>query len=139
MYRYHQANSITLSTAVLSVFFLLTAIFARPLAGELDHTFSGDGKLTDHLSRGDDFGSALAVQADGKTVVAGRAGDDIALARFNVDGTLDITFGPGHNGDRTAADRLGDEVFPVEDGAPESAEHASLGHLAMIDREAAHC
>src|SRR6185503_9882280 len=47
---------------------LLASISAAP--GDLDPTFSGDGKLLDWLSRGDDSARAIAVQADGKIVVA---------------------------------------------------------------------
>src|SRR5690349_18152094 len=69
-------------------------------AGALDPSFSGDGKATV------DFGGGIAVnatattvQADGKTVVVGNTSDHrVAVARFNVDGTLDATFGPNHNG-----------------------------------------
>ena len=41
--------------------------------------------------------SAMAIQSDGKIVVAGSAHPraDFALARFNPDGTLDPTFGKG--------------------------------------------
>ena len=67
--------------------------------GRLDLTFGSGGKVTT------DFGgdtsasaSALAIQPDGKIVVAGSAGagggaGDFALARYNPDGSLDLTFG----------------------------------------------
>ena len=50
-----------------------------------------------------DFGpgsqaNAIAIQPDGKVVVAGQAGvsgDDFALARYTVDGRLDPSFGSG--------------------------------------------
>lgn len=51
-----------------------------------------------------DFGSddralALAVQADGRVVVAGSVGsDEIGVARLNADGSLDKTFGAKHDG-----------------------------------------
>src|SRR4029450_13891385 len=45
----------------------------------------------------DDEGGAVAIQADGKIVVAGRSGAtgsfDFAVARYNVNGTLDPDFG----------------------------------------------
>ena len=48
---------------------------------------------------GFDLAQGLAVQADGRIVVAGAMSvggqDDFALARFNTDGTLDTTFGSG--------------------------------------------
>ena len=67
--------------------------------GTLDTTFSGDGKV------GTDFGgnivakaNAVAIQSDGKIVVAGETGNPInfdsyfVVARYNTDGTLDTTF-----------------------------------------------
>lgn len=65
--------------------------------GTLDTTFSTDGKqTTDFSSGGDDRARAVAIQSDGKIVVAGnvRVGEDpdFAVARYNSDGTLDMTF-----------------------------------------------
>jgi hypothetical protein len=51
-------------------------------AGELDSTFSGDGEVTTDLTRRADFAAAIAIQADGKIVVAGGAeGADAHWAR----------------------------------------------------------
>jgi len=70
--------------------------------GTLDGTFGAGGKvITDfgHLEQGFSyaFGFSLAVQLDGKIVVAGQALIDpdfaVALARYNSDGTLDTSFG----------------------------------------------
>jgi uncharacterized delta-60 repeat protein len=59
-----------------------------------DPTFSSDGKL--ELGFGtpatDDYARAVAVMADGRYVVAGSAGNDFAVARYNADGTLDTSF-----------------------------------------------
>lgn len=64
--------------------------------GSLDATFSGDGRLTtDFLTLSSDFARAIAIQADGKLLVAGYAektGADFALARYTTDGSLDSTF-----------------------------------------------
>jgi len=66
-----------------------SAAFGAPgLPGSLDTSFSGDGKQTTDFAGGDDFGQALALQPDGKIVVAGytNAGggpNDFALARYN--------------------------------------------------------
>ncbi len=51
-----------------------------------------DGRLTTAVGAGDDHAHALAVQADGRIVVAGSSGGDAALVRYNPDGTLDATF-----------------------------------------------
>ncbi|MFH1117022.1 MAG: VCBS domain-containing protein, partial [Pseudomonadota bacterium] len=62
--------------------------------GSLDTSFSGDGKVTS-VNFGRDSGEAVAIQPDGKIVVAGTAKDlncDFAVARYNADGTLDTTF-----------------------------------------------
>jgi uncharacterized delta-60 repeat protein len=60
--------------------------------GSLDTTFAGDGTLTTDFGSPYDEGFSVAVQADGKIVVAGSSNGDFALARYNPDGNLDITF-----------------------------------------------
>ena len=62
--------------------------------GSLDPTFDTDGKVTTDLGS-NDYGRALALQADGKIVIAGYTGSDevdFALVRYNSDGSLDTTF-----------------------------------------------
>ena len=69
--------------------------------GTLDRTFGGDGKVTTDFGSGsdDDVINALALQPDGKIVVAGYStvsgGNDFALARYHTNGRLDTTFGNG--------------------------------------------
>ena len=70
--------------------------------GDLDTTFSFDGKTTIDFGGNTDTCGGIAVQADGKIVVAGTTepdGDpnaDFAVARLNADGSLDTaTFGAG--------------------------------------------
>jgi uncharacterized delta-60 repeat protein len=64
--------------------------------GSLDTSFDGDGKATTAIGTGDDRGFALAIQSDGKIVVAGQSSNgsnvDVALARYNTDGSLDTSF-----------------------------------------------
>lgn len=69
-------------------------------AGDLDPTFGNGGKLTTAFSNNRDFGYDVAVQADGKIVVVGTAdieasGQQFAVARYNLNGSLDATFGTG--------------------------------------------
>jgi uncharacterized delta-60 repeat protein len=63
----------------------------------LDPAFGAAGKVTTVLQKGQ--GEAMAIQADGKIVVAGRAlGEasfDFAVVRYNPDGSLDTSFGDG--------------------------------------------
>ena len=71
--------------------------------GSLDTSFGGDGIVDVTGFLGDtteiSVGWAVALQPDGKIVVAGRAGSqtnlptDMAIARLNPDGSLDATFG----------------------------------------------
>jgi len=66
--------------------------------GVLDTTFDGDGKVTTDFSGGSvDTAYSLAIQADGKIIVAGYTSfqtspNDLALARYNASGQLDSTF-----------------------------------------------
>jgi uncharacterized delta-60 repeat protein/gliding motility-associated-like protein len=64
--------------------------------GSLDNTFDSDGKVTTDFERTDYGKYSLAIQSDGKIVVAGRtlnvSDDDFALVRYNIDGSLDNTF-----------------------------------------------
>lgn len=65
-------------------------------AGILDATFDGDGKVVTPIGSADDQASSVALQSNGKIVVAGfshNGGDgDFALARYNSNGSLDTTF-----------------------------------------------
>lgn len=78
---------------------LLTALASRPAlaaAGDLDTSFSTDGKTTVNFTSRNDSGWAAAVDGSNRVVVAGEAagvGYRFAIARFNADGTLDTTFG----------------------------------------------
>lgn len=66
--------------------------------GTLDNTFDGDGKLITPFVTAGNRASAVAIQSDGKIVVAGTAEDvgsttnSIAVARYNINGSLDNTF-----------------------------------------------
>ena len=61
--------------------------------GSLDTSFSSDGKVTTDLGFiAVDIGYSIAVQADGKIVVAGVSNGDFALVRYNSDGSLDTSF-----------------------------------------------
>ncbi len=69
--------------------------------GTLDASFGGGGKVTTDFTPWGDGASGVAIQADGRIVVAGTAAGQryedtkFALARYNGDGTLDATFGGG--------------------------------------------
>jgi uncharacterized delta-60 repeat protein len=67
--------------------------------GTLDTSFGTGGFVTTDFAGGFDMAEAIIRQPDGRLVVAGvtntSAGDYFALARYDVDGTLDPTFGTG--------------------------------------------
>ncbi len=69
--------------------------------GSLDTSFGGgDGIVTTEFAEGDGGGRSVALQPDGKIVVAGTVDSpvsdfDFALARYNADGSLDTSFGDG--------------------------------------------
>jgi uncharacterized delta-60 repeat protein len=72
------------------------ATLALAASGGRDPNFSGDGKVSTNFGNRDDFANGVAIQADGKIVVAGRAGGGggrFGLARYNPNGTLDTSFG----------------------------------------------
>ena len=64
--------------------------------GVLDATFGNNGKITTSFGALNGGGISLAMQGDGKIVVAGTVGSStssaFALARYNSDGTLDTSF-----------------------------------------------
>ncbi len=61
--------------------------------GSLDATFDSDGILTTDFGTPFDYGKCVAIQADGKIVVAGSSNNAFAIARYNVNGSLDTSFG----------------------------------------------
>lgn len=65
--------------------------------GSLDTSFDTDGKATIPILSGEDQANAVALQTDGKIVLAGYAingasNEEFALARFNANGSLDTSF-----------------------------------------------
>lgn len=67
------------------------------LPGAIDVSFDSDGIQTTDFFGSSDSANDVAVQSDGKSVVVGSATSaasdfDLAVARYNVDGSLDTTF-----------------------------------------------
>jgi uncharacterized delta-60 repeat protein len=61
--------------------------------GSPDLSFNGDGTLRISFGPGTTYAHAIAVQPDGKIVIAGKAQNGIAFARVLPGGALDTTFG----------------------------------------------
>lgn len=60
--------------------------------GTLDATFDGDGIVTTTTIGASSIARTVALQTNGKIVVGGDSGGQLALTRYNTDGTLDTTF-----------------------------------------------
>lgn len=75
--------------------------------GTLDTSFDGDGKAVTAVGASHDYGYGVALQTDGKILVSGSTGSngsrDIALVRYNTEGTLDTSF----DGDGRAVTSIG--------------------------------
>ncbi|MBI3863193.1 MAG: hypothetical protein HY290_14980 [Planctomycetia bacterium] len=82
-------------------------------AGKLDKTFNGSGyTVLAPAGISSLWGHSVALQTDGKIVVAGGCTDvdgswDMLIARFNANGTLDTSFGGGSGYIRVDADGAG--------------------------------
>ena len=92
--RFSRAFALTLTT--------LCAVLLAPAAaladGQLDATFNGTGAHVGTAAEGTIFSNAenripMIVQADGKIVAGGARGGLMTLVRYNVNGSIDTTFG----------------------------------------------
>jgi uncharacterized delta-60 repeat protein len=67
--------------------------------GTLDNTFGSFGKVATDVAGGDDGAFGMTLQSDGKIIITGYASvssnPDVAVLRYNPNGTLDSTFGSG--------------------------------------------
>src|SRR6266571_3983905 len=93
--------------------------------GSLDPSFGTNGKVATDFHGSTDVARAVALQPDGKIVVAGYAlrldgpAFDFALARYNADGSLDASFGVDG---RVVTDfSAGGGIFANNDGASSAA------------------
>ena len=90
--------------------------------GILDTTFNNDGKVITSIGSNDDNGNAMALQANGKILVAGYSfngsSKDLAIVRYNTDGSLDSSF--DYDGKVTtsfsAFDEIGNSIAVQPDG-----------------------
>jgi uncharacterized delta-60 repeat protein len=94
--RRHGRQSFCIALSCLG-FVLLTATIGWAKAGDLDRSFSKDGKVVTSFPSSGSEAFAVAVQSNGKIVAVGVTGDDepkmrFALARYNANGSLDRTF-----------------------------------------------
>ena len=77
--------------AVVALLVLLAPTPALAASGDLDPAFDGDGQVTTAFSAGA-AANGMAIDR-GRIVVVGAAGPNFAVARYNLNGTLDDSFG----------------------------------------------
>jgi uncharacterized delta-60 repeat protein len=88
------------------------ALVRYTVDGSLDTTFSNDGIVTVDIGAAINIngnvvtGMGVTVQSNGKILVTGQSNGDLALVRFNNDGTLDTSFSSGHRLQGTAFNDL---------------------------------
>ena len=103
--------------------------------GTLDTTFGTAGRASVRISGSDAFAD-LAVQSDGKVVVLGdTAGTaqtkrDLALVRFNADGSPDTTFGGGDG--VATSDPSGSRFHVSRDDAARGLAIQSTGRIVVL-------
>jgi uncharacterized delta-60 repeat protein len=113
---------------------MLAYTIALAASGDLDTTFSGDGKVTTDIRGGREDGvNEIALQPDGKIVVVGwrnnpATGNDFAVARYNPNGSLDTTF----SGDGKLLTNFGADDF-AEDVAIQSDGKIVAGGMRCLD------
>ncbi len=94
-----RAFSFAFLTLVLVIASVVPSAFAAD--GDLDTSFGVGGATLTNMQDDIDFGRAVAIQSDGKIVVAGDSTsipeieERVSIARYLPDGTLDPTFGIG--------------------------------------------
>lgn len=106
-------NSLRLAVPIAALLLAITPTLASAAgmkAGSLDKTFGMRGEVTAQLGTApsgflpESYAKGVAVQSDGKIVVAGVASNaadstlDFAVTRYNTDGSPDVTFGAGGTG-----------------------------------------
>lgn len=80
------------NATLLFVICMLLSATSFEQAGTLDSSFGDNGKIITRIS-GYCVASAVAIQPDGKIVVAGTCGHDFLVLRYKKSGFLDKTFG----------------------------------------------
>ena len=100
-----------------SLFVTVDAVRVVAADGDLDASFGTGGKVVTSILSQDDFAHSVAIQSDGKIVVAGETKngtfDEFALARYNADGTLDTSFGNAGGKVITNSNNNGDHAYSV--------------------------
>jgi uncharacterized delta-60 repeat protein len=99
--------------------------------GSLDTSFGSGGKVVTDIGDAADHPNSIVIEPDGKILVVGTSGPtgnaptDLALVRYNSDGSLDTSFGNGAALNRPA--------FFIEDGSPTVLNAGATVHDADLE------
>ena len=143
----HPAKTVTQRSRLFVALCVITLLVSLPCPSQVqapegtsDLGFGSSGKVTTDFSNGVDRANAIALQNDGRIVVAGSTltnistQHDFALARYNSDGSLDSSFATGGKG-KTDFFGLGDEAFAIalqNDGKIIAAGISGLGTSDVV-------
>ena len=96
-----------------SILFILTSPSSWSAPGDLDTSFDTDGLVVTDVTGNTepDIGRAVAVQPDGKILVAGRTNLNFSLVRYQADGSVDTSF--GNNGSAVTSINNGDTAYAI--------------------------
>jgi uncharacterized delta-60 repeat protein len=100
-YQHSVRTTVFVSAAIIAAtLFIFVRNSSAAVDGDLDPAFGSGGKVTTDFSGRSSGANAIAVQSDGKILTAGsvlsaQGPPDIAVARYNADGSLDASFGTG--------------------------------------------
>jgi uncharacterized delta-60 repeat protein len=102
--------------AVLAILLALTAALAAAQAGSLDSSFATGGIFTTSFTQVDEtLANVMAIQSDGKILVAGFTPSGGTILRLNTNGTPDGSFGTGgfvNVNNTTASEVFGLAILP---------------------------
>jgi uncharacterized delta-60 repeat protein len=110
------------------------ALYLYNSDGSLDTTFGSDGIVTTKLTESNDVAEAVAVH-NNKIIAAGTSFGTFAVARYNLDGSLDPAFGMGgvvitdFSADRSEGARA---LAIQSDGKLVAAGHATISNSVVV-------
>jgi uncharacterized delta-60 repeat protein len=85
--------ALLISLSVIAVVLVGSPPKVVSAAGDhLDLSFGGNGKVATDFIGGDDFGTDIAIQSNGRIVVVGYGSGALLIARYHANGTLDTSF-----------------------------------------------
>src|SRR5262245_57732496 len=98
-------------------------------AAQLDPRYGASGKVATHFENKTSEIHAVAILANGEICVAGMAGGDFAVARYNANGSLDVSFG---SGGKVTTDFTGPNGFDEADAIAVQPDNRiiAVGHAA---------